>query len=126
MEGTEGEYSVEDGASSVIKRKNRTLLTDKSTRPDREQRAGGVQGQQLAKIPEGMFKKKSTKKEEAQSTDKLGSLPKSMKMSDAERAFLQEYRALEELEREKGIKFFECIGDPPATVDFVNGVKVMR
>ena len=73
-----------------------------------------------------MFKKKSTKKEEAQSTDKLGSLPKSMKMSDAERAFLQEYRALEELEREKGIKFFECIGDPPATVDFVNGVKVMR
>lgn len=65
MEGTEGDYSVEDGASSVIKRKNRTLLTDKSTRPDREPRAGGVQGQQLAKIPESMFKKKSTKKEEA-------------------------------------------------------------
>lgn len=49
-----------------------------------------------------------------------------MKMTDAERAFLQEYRALEELEREKGIKFFECIGDPPATSEFVDGVKVMR
>lgn len=102
------------------------MLTDKSSRPDREMRAGGVQGQTLAKIPENSFKRKTTKKEEAQSTDKLASLPKSMKMSDTERAFLQEYRALEELEREKGIKFFECIGDPPATVDFVNGVKVMR
>ncbi len=45
-------------------------------------------------------------------------------MSEAELAFLKEYRALEDLEREKGIKFFECIGDPPATVEFVNGVKV--
>lgn len=43
-------------------------------------------------------------------------------MSEAERGFLQEYRALEELEREKGIKFFECIGDPPATAEFVDGV----
>jgi len=49
-----------------------------------------------------------------------------MKMSDAERSFLGEYRALEDLEREKGIKFFECIGDPPATDEFVDGVKVMR
>jgi hypothetical protein len=49
-----------------------------------------------------------------------------MKMSGAEKTFLHEYRALEELEREKGIKFFECIGDPPATDEFVDGVKVMR
>jgi len=32
MEGTEGDFP-EESASSVIKRKNRTLLTDKSTRP---------------------------------------------------------------------------------------------
>jgi hypothetical protein len=25
------------------------------------------------------------------------------------------YRRLEDLEREKGIKFFQCIGDPPHT-----------
>lgn len=121
MEGTEGEYP-EESASSVIKRKNRTLLTDKSTRPTHEQRAGGIQGQTLDKIPENSFKRKATKKEEGQSIDKLASLPKTMKMSETERAFLQEYRALEELEREKGIKFFECIGDPPATAEFVNGV----
>jgi hypothetical protein len=36
-------------------------------------------------------------------------------MSQAELKFLKEFRKLEDLEREKGIKFFECIGDPPAT-----------
>jgi hypothetical protein len=32
--------------------------------------------------------------------------------------FQKEFRRLEELEREKGIKFFECIGDPPMTDEF--------
>jgi len=36
-------------------------------------------------------------------------------MSVTELQFLKEFRKLEDLEREKGIKFFECIGDPPAT-----------
>jgi len=36
-------------------------------------------------------------------------------MSATELQFLKEFRKLEDLEREKGIKFFECIGDPPAT-----------
>jgi len=36
-------------------------------------------------------------------------------MSGPELQFLKEFRKLEDLEREKGIKFFECIGDPPAT-----------
>ena len=39
---------------------------------------------------------------------------------------MKEYRRLEELEREKGIKFFECIGDPPATDEFKDGIKVKR
>ena len=44
--------------ANIIKRKGRTLLTDKSTRPGI--RPGGVQGQTLDKIPEKSFKKKKT------------------------------------------------------------------
>ena len=40
--------------------------------------------------------------------------------------FLKEYRTLEDLEREKGIKFFECIGDPPATELFKENIQVKR
>ena len=101
-------------------------MTDKSTRPTLEQRLGGPPGGTLDKIPEKSFKKKTAKADDGQATDKLANLPKAMKMSETERAFLHEYRALEDLEREKGIKFFECIGDPPASVEFINGVKVMR
>ena len=39
---------------------------------------------------------------------------------------MSDYRELEDLEREKGIKFFECIGDPPATDGFIEGVQVKR
>lgn len=49
-----------------------------------------------------------------------------MKLSEAEHNFLKEYRTLEDLEREKGIKFFECVGDPPATETFIENVKVKR
>ena len=49
-----------------------------------------------------------------------------MGLSDNEFAFLKDYRRLEELEREKGIKFFECIGDPPATDEFKNNIVVQR
>ena len=49
-----------------------------------------------------------------------------MKLSERDLAFLKEYRTLEDLEREKGIKFFECVGDPPATDEFKDGVKVKR
>jgi hypothetical protein len=47
---------------------------------------------------------------------------KAMNLSVDELAFLKEYRRLEDLEREKGIKFFECCGDPPATEMFLSGV----
>ena len=49
-----------------------------------------------------------------------------MKLSEDEMHFLKEYRRLEDLEGEKGIKFFECIGDPPATDDFKGGVQDKR
>lgn len=47
-------------------------------------------------------------------------------LTDDEFNFLKEFRRLEELEREKGIKFFECIGDPPASEQFLNGIQVKR
>ena len=49
-----------------------------------------------------------------------------MKLSRDEYAFLMDYRRLEDLEREKGIKFFECVGDPPATDEFKGGVSTKR
>lgn len=49
-----------------------------------------------------------------------------MKLSEEEKNFLTEYRRLENLEREKGIKFFECVGDPPATEEFINGIQTKR
>lgn len=64
-----------------------------------------------------------------QSEDTLGQREdklKSMKLTDNEFHFLKEYRRLEDLEREKGIKFFECIGDPLATKDYKDGVKTKR
>jgi hypothetical protein len=105
-------------------------LTDKSSRPQR-----GGQGKQLDKIPEQSFKKKGTasgadilegpvggSKDDTQIQEKL----KSMKLTGEELTFLKSYRTLEDLEREKGIKFFECIGDPPATAEFVEGVETKR
>lgn len=95
--------------------KNKTLLTDKSTRH------GGIT---LDKIPERNFK---TKKVESNDDSKaIEKQSKSMKLSEQDMAFLKEYRTLEDLEREKGIKFFECIGDPPATDEFKDNIQVKR
>ena len=113
------EASEAEGTDRVIKRKGRTLLTDKSTRPTRQ-----GEGQQLDKIPEKSFKK-TTKTQEADQ-DETDIKLKAMNLSADELSFLKEYRRLEDLEREKGIKFFECVGDPPATEDFVGGIKVKR
>lgn len=90
-----------DEESTVIKR----LLTDKSSRP------------KLDKIPEQTLKKTMASTEVTQSNIKS-----TMKLSEEEKNFLTEYRRLENLEREKGIKFFECVGDPPATDEFINGI----
>ena len=109
-------------SDNVIKRKGRTLLTDKSARPTR-----GLP-QQLEKIPESSFKKTKTKTPEEQNSldQKLNSMKQTKNMSTTELQFLKEFRKLEDLEREKGIKFFECIGDPPATEQFVGHVQVLR
>lgn len=53
-------------------------------------------------------------------------MAKSMKLSNSEMKFLKNYRTLEDLEREKGIKFFECVGDPPATEEFLQDVNLKR
>jgi len=41
-------------------------------------------------------------------------------MTGDETTFLMEYRRLEDLEREKGIKFFQCVGDEPHSQEFVD------
>jgi hypothetical protein len=114
----------------VIKRRNRTLLTDKSARrvPDGSGMASlGMTGSQtLDKIPENSFKKKSEQGTGKQVPD--GGLKKDQmaKLSEDELAFLMDYRRLEDLEREKGIKFFECVGDPPMTDEFKNDIETSR
>lgn len=88
-----------------------------------------MQGQKLDKIPERSFKKSTTRKAPAGTPDALEEKSiggKTKKLTSEELAFLKQFRHLEELEREKGIKFFECIGDPPATDDFVENVQVLR
>ena len=47
---------------------------------------------------------------------------KNIKLSAEEQQFTQEYRQLEDLEREKGIKFFQCVGDPPITKYAVDSI----
>ena len=90
------------------------MLTDKSTR---RTGPGSTAGRTLDKIPETSFKSKSRLKdtEKTGAEDTLVANMKNMKLSKDELGFLMDYRKLEDLEREKGIKFFECIGDPPAT-----------
>ena len=51
---------------------------------------------------------------------------KGMKLTVDEQDFIKEYRRLEELEREKGIKFFQSVGDPPHTQLFVDDVDGKR
>lgn len=82
----------------------------------------------LDKIPETSFKKKSEPTSRSNQTVKgkakgaageTGLKNEQMaKLSEDELAFLMDYRKLEALEREKGIKFFECVGDPPMTDEF--------
>ena len=47
---------------------------------------------------------------------------KTVKLSEEEQCFIRSYRQIEEVEREKGIKFFRCIGDEPHTEVFVEEV----
>ena len=113
------QQTSEANATQIIKKKNRTLLTDKSTRRTGQQSGVGrpaemVQGHQLEKIPEKAFKKTLKKEAEPEKDEAFGNL-KNIKMTEDEKSFLIDYRKLEDLEREKGIKFFECVGDPPAT-----------
>ena len=70
----------------------------------------------LDKLPE---KSLSQSRATAVKTDIDQDFPrlKTDKLTKEEIVFIKEYRRLEELEREKGIKFFQCIGDPPITSD---------
>lgn len=79
----------------------------------------------LEKIPESSFKKKAgdTTKGDAEQTGKKDPFAN---LSPEELAFTMDYRKLEDLEREKGIKFFECVGDPPMTEEFAENIDTNR
>jgi len=76
----------------------------------------------LDKIPEKSFKTANKGQAIAEEDNALTKMRKAKGLTDDEFSFLKEYRRLEELERQKGIKFFECIGDPPATDEFKTGI----
>ena len=109
----------------VIRKKNRILLTDKTSRPNNGNGGIGTHrpGHNLDKIPEHALSKV---KQGGEMNGSKSASHKTIKLNEEELAFLIDYRRLEDLEREKGIKFFECIGDPPATDKFVNSIETKR
>lgn len=78
------------------KTKTRTLLTNK-----KEVRPSSKAGAKLDKIPD----KSMMSKAQMETYDEMPQL-KTIKLTKEEQLFTKEYRRLEELEREKGIKFF--------------------
>ena len=88
---------------------------------------GGPARLQLQKLPE----KYATSKENQGvggivKTDNTLINLKNVKLTESEQRFIKEYRRLEELEREKGIKFFQCVGDEPHTEEFVKMIQDRR
>lgn len=51
---------------------------------------------------------------------------KNVKLTPDEQGFIKDYRRLEDLEREKGIKFFQCVGDEPHTEEFTESITDKR
>lgn len=114
----------------------RTLLTNKREMLQASSRAGA--GVRLEKIPEDALSKTQAYSVEPMDRNTLNlgasdtrdaNLSKTPvnnmkgKVTVMEQNFIKEYRHLEDLEREKGIKFFQCIGDAPitkSTIDSIN------
>ena len=108
--GTEEPYEVR-------KTKTRTLLTNK-----KELRPSSKAGIRLEKLPEKTLKSTTVAfgaSETINSPDNQLSTFKNANLTREEQDFIKEYRQLEELEREKGIKFFQCVGDEPITGDTI-------
>jgi len=146
MQGGKGVQPDEEAEFEIRKTKTRTLLTNKKDM----MRTSSKAGVRLEKIPDdalsktqnyGVNKDKSFSVEPMErntigggNDDKdlfLSKTPKqggsvSNRITVMEQNFIKEYRHLEELEREKGIKFFQCIGDPPITKDTVQSIKDQR
>jgi hypothetical protein len=85
--------------------------------------------QLLEKIPEGSLSLKA-KTSSPQKKDQADTGPAKKDMfanlTEDEKNFTLDYRKLEDLEREKGIKFFECVGDPPMTEAFAENTNETR
>lgn len=118
----------QDEEATVIRKGNRTLLTDKQTR-----RAGHEEDLDQDSPTKSIAKRSlaTTKLRSLQEKNNLGLTEKqyaknTMKMSQTEADFFQDFKKLELLEKEKGIKFFECVGDPPMTDEFQENISVKR
>jgi hypothetical protein len=114
----------------------RTLLTNKREMLQASSRAGA--GVRLEKIPEDALSKTQAYSVEPMDRNTLNlgatdtrdaNLSKTPvnnmkgKVTVMEQNFIKEYRHLEDLEREKGIKFFQCIGDAPITKSTIDSIK---
>lgn len=77
-----------------------------------------------SKIPSGtagigtMANTTGTMQEGGEAAEKSLINLKNVKLTKDEQNFTKDYRRLEDLEREKGIKFFQCVGDEPHTEEF--------
>jgi hypothetical protein len=101
----------------VKKTKSRTLLTNK-----KELRPSAKATAKLEKLNHtSLISKGETMKD-----TKEFSVLKTKNLTKEEQEFTVDYRKLEDLEREKGIKFFECIGDPPIESEYINQVNTTR
>lgn len=96
----------------------KTLLTDKSIKKSQHELSGSIRSK----------KAKSLKPlSETNARGSALSATKAMaKLSGDELNFLNDYKRIEELEKQKGIKFFECIGDPPIEQAFEDRLAVKR
>ena len=116
--------SVIEEETVVTKKKGKTLLQKKPKRP--ASRTGKLQkinaekltetGKEVMKLgeQETARSKIMTGRSELQETKVTGI---QAKLREEEREFLGDYKKLEELDREKEIKFFPCQGDPAMTSD---------
>ena len=71
----------------------------------------------LDKIPQSTLPKAKAAPGVSLQPDDYDMPQMTIKLSKDEQVFIKDYRRLEDLEREKEIKFFMCVGDPPITGD---------
>jgi hypothetical protein len=119
------------------KTKTKTLLSNKPSKYAKRP-TSGVKLKQIDKTKlstfrndgEGTARKSdhpdTARKSEFKETLDEGFLTLKTKLTADEQEFISKYRQLEELDKVKEIKFFECLGDPPITSEDIEFYKEKR